>query len=157
MSLVSQAEAAAEVAVPQLRAAKVAALCFAAVLVIALVAFLVWLIFIRPHQAQVAAETAKVEAVTSTATAGASQDAVRIVTVHDKEVDHIQTITEGGVRAVQSAADAGTHVPAVHDAFVRSVCLLDAERDYPGCPAVPGAGQGVGDAGSNAGSTSTGR
>jgi len=152
---VDVAEAGVETAVPGTRLVKPIAYLVLGLVVIALVVLAWWLLFGRAQHAEAKAAGAKVEAVTAKATAGAAQDAVRVITLHDKEVDHIQTITEGGVRAVQIAADAGTPVPAVAAAMRSSVCLYD--RTYSGdagCVALRGPGESLGAAQPDAGRTS---
>lgn len=142
---VALAEQAIETAVPETRLVKPILYVAGVLLALGLLVLAWWLLFGRAHHAEVKAATAHVEAVTAKATAGAAQDAVRVITLHDKEVDHIQTITEGGVHAVQSAADASTPVPAVAAAMRSSLCLYD--RTYSGdagCSALRGHGQVVG-------------
>jgi hypothetical protein len=148
---ISLAKGAIETAVPETRLVKPILYLIGGVMLILALVLGWWLLFGRAHHAEVQAATAHVEAATSAGTAGAAQDAVKIITLHDKEVDHIQTITEGGVHAVQSAADAGTHVPAVAASMRSSLCLFGAYHGDPGCPAMPGNGEGVGPAQSDAG------
>src|SRR5437868_1810930 len=90
-----------------------------ALVTIAVIVLLWWLVFGRARAAQVKAAGAKVEAATNAATAGAAQDTVKIVTLHDKEIERTNTITREGSHAVESAADAGTPVPAVAAALRR--------------------------------------
>lgn len=113
-------------------------------LAIAAIVLLWWLVLGRPRAAAVKAASAHVEAATATATAGAAQDTVKIVTLHDKEIERTNAITREGSHAVESAADAGTPVPVVAAALRRNLCLFSAYRTDPSCVALPGDGAGIG-------------
>lgn len=140
------AEGAIETVVPETRLVKPILYAVGAVFAIILLVLAWWLLFGRARHAEVQAATAHVQAATATATAGAAQDTVKIVTLHDKEVTRIQTITEGGVHAVQSAFDAGTPVPAVAASMRASLCMFSTYSTDPRCTALPANGEGVGSA-----------
>jgi hypothetical protein len=144
--VIGLAEGAIETVVPEARLVKPILYLIGGLLAIGAIWLAYWLLIGRAHHAEVKAATAHVEAITSKATAGAAQDAVKIITLHDKEVDHIQTITQGGVHAVQTAADAGTPVPAVAASMRASLCMFGTYRADPGCATVPGNGESVGPA-----------
>jgi hypothetical protein len=150
---VTLAERGVETVVPETRLVKPILYAIGAVLAIGALWLAYWLLIGRTRHAQVQAATAHVEAITSKATAGAAQDAVKVITVHDKEVDRVNTITEGGIHAVQTAADAGTQIPAVASAMRASLCLYGAYSSDPRCAPMPGHGESVGTARPNAGGT----
>jgi hypothetical protein len=155
--VIGAAESVVAVAVPETRLIKPALYALAALACICLLALGWWLLFGRARHAEVKAATAQVQAATSAGTAGAAQDAVKIITVHDREVERIQTITQGGVNAVQNASDARTSVPAVAASMRASLCMFGAYRADPGCAALPGTGEGVGPADADAASTTAHR
>ena len=115
------------------------------------IGFAAWWLFVRPQQARVAAASAKVEASGARATAGAAQDALKIVVDHQAEDQRIEIVTKEGERAVQTAEGAGESSPAVAAALRRAVCVSSAYRDDPACAALRGAGAVDGAAPADAG------
>ena len=145
MNILADAEEAVALAVPQTRLVKPILYGVAALLAIGAAVLLWWLVIGRPRAAHVQAATAKVQAETAKATAGAAQDALRIVTVHGREIDHFETVTRENARAIQAAPGAGVALdPALDHAGRSALCMRSAYRADPGCAALRTDGGGVG-------------
>lgn len=135
---------------PSGRSARLTVYAVLALLGLGLLAFAAWWLFVRPRAAYVAAATAKVEAATANATAGAAQDALKLRIQVDQQHVAIDRITEGNGHAIQSAPGAAVALdPALDRAGRFALCLRDAYRTDPDCAALHGGR--VGAAGADAG------
>lgn len=154
MSLVNLAEEVVETAVPETRLVKPILYLIAGWLAIGAIALLWWLVFGRAHVAEVKAATAKVEAATSTATAGAAQQTLHIVTDNARTIAAIDALSRENTHAIETAPGASVSVdPALDRAGRAALCMRTAYSADPGCAALRPNGGSVGAAAADPGSS----
>lgn len=153
MNVLGDAELAVEAAVPETRLVKPILYAIGALLVAGALILLWWLVIGRPRAMHVQAATARVQAATSTATAGAAQDALKLRIQVDQQHVAIDRITEGNAHAIQSAPGAAAAIdPALDRVGRAALCMRSAYSADPGCVALRGDGGRLGTVGADAGS-----
>ena len=158
MNVIADAEAVAETVAPQLRVARWAVYLIGLLVAAAVVGFLVWWVVIRPRQAHVAAATARVEAATSAATAGAAQDTTKITLDVVQHRAAIDVTTQENARAIYAAPRAADSIGADLDRVGRAaLCLRDAYQSDPGCSALRRDAEGGGAAPTDTGNAAAGQ
>jgi hypothetical protein len=147
MSALGDAEQAIEAVVPEARWTGLAVRAGLGLIAAIAIGFVIWWVLIRPASDHQAAVQAKVDAATAKAGAGAAQDTVKIVVVHDQAAAAIDAQTQENDHAIRSAPGASTPVdPAFADTLRHALCMRVAYQRQPGCAAVLGNGGGVGPA-----------
>ncbi len=139
-----------------LRAASLTIRLIALAVVVAVIAFVLWWVLIRPVSAQKEAAAAKVEARGAENIAVAAKDATttgdRVQVLHDR----IERITHENTTRILAAPGAAAPVPAaVGDAWLRAICLRNAHQRDPACAGLHDAAAQVGD-GADAGGSPPG-
>ena len=154
MNALGEGEALLETVVPAARGARWVAYAVAGLLVAGLIGFVVWWVLVRPASAQQAAAQARVAAVVSSATAGAAQDTVHTIVIHDQAAAAISAQTQENDHAIRSAPGATTPVdPGFTSALHSALCMRGSYQREPDCAALHGDGGSVGAAEPDAWST----
>jgi hypothetical protein len=114
-------------------------------------AWLVWLVAIRPGQLAENAARAKAGSTIAQGEVAKAQDAARIVERHFTEKERIERVTIQGTAGIMAAQGAEVRVPADVDRAARAaLCLQDAYRGADACQQLPRPDPGNGE-GPNAG------
>lgn len=144
MSIITEAETAAEVLAPGVAPARLGLRLAAGVAALLIVGFILWWVFVHPGQLRQAAGQAKVESHLADAGATAATAAIAEQVVHDRTITTIHEITKEGENAVHSAAGADEHAPAVAAALGAALCRMRTYAAEPDCAALQADHRGVG-------------
>lgn len=141
MSLVSDAESAAEAALPQLTLAKWIAIAVAILVVLGLVSFIVWKTFFAGATAQAKHDVVQAAGNAAISNAGAlsAQDAVKAVTNNYNYAAQSDKQTEADRNEILKAPGASQQVDPALDALVRhDICMRASAASLPGCQSLLG-------------------
>ena len=127
------------------------------ILLLAIIAFALWWFLIRPAGLKQDLAQAKVETNLSGATATAATGAIAEVVTHQRDITTIHEITREGEHAVQAAAGADVHSPAVAAALGTALCGMRTYQSEPDCAALQTDHRSVGPALPDVGSFTPGR
>jgi hypothetical protein len=131
--LVDLAESAIARAVPAVRGARLIAWAVVALVAIAVIAFALWWLLLRPIEAQRAAAQAKVDGQLGKATGDVAVRALPVINDAARQRVEVDVKVQKGTADVRSAPDAGVEVRGVSDALRHNLCLYGAYATDPDC------------------------
>jgi hypothetical protein len=153
MSIVDDATAVVETAVPQMRAARWGLYVAGFLLTIGAVVLVVWWLVLRPIEVTRQAEQAKVDGKLGTAAGQVATQAIPAINEATRQKVQIDLSVQKGTIDVRQATDAATSVAGVSAAVVHGNCMLPSlYRADDACKSVPEDRDGIGPAGPDAGS-----